>query len=216
MELNRVIIYRQSESSSNNCSIIFVWVSFSILIFFFLQIWFGMCWLIKHSLKIIFRQWILLKWAQRCSANHVEDSTNRRVWLPGWVYSTYTCSKDVKGWITTPGLSYKFKLGSLLVKAQWTGFFDSSPPHVLFGSSRVAGSRCSGQPWHGAASLSASRCVAVRRELHWQCCGGKFVQPLPALTGAVIIFLLCVRLLNICLIFPSFLPLQQVSFGLYP
>lgn len=39
MELNRVIIYRQSESSSNNCSIIFVWVSFSIFFFPADMIW---------------------------------------------------------------------------------------------------------------------------------------------------------------------------------
>lgn len=47
-----------------------------------------------------------------------------------------------------------------------------------------------------AAHLSASRCVAVRSELRWQRCAGKFVPRLPALAGAVIIFLLYVSLLN--------------------
>lgn len=114
--------------------------------------------------------------------------------------------------------SSRSKFGSLRVKAEWTGLSDSPPPRALFRSvAQRSGRRsCGGQPWHGEAQLSASRCVAVRSELRWQCCAGKFVQRLPALAGAVIIFPLCGSLLDVCLISPSFLPLRQVRLGWCP
>lgn len=176
MELNRVVIYRQSESSSNNCSIIFVWVYFSTFFFFFLQIWFDMCWLIKHSLQIIFQQWILLKWALWCFINLIEDSTHRKLWLPAFIYSTYTRSKDAKLWVIW---RYRSEFGCLYLKVE-RKMFASPPPHALFGSreqcSRLHGAVGSpGTGMHSSQQAGVSQsgvsCVgtAVRGSLHSYC-----------------------------------------------
>lgn len=174
MELNRVVIYRQSESSSNNCSIIFVWVYFST--FFFLQIWFDMCWLIKHSLKIIFQQWILLKWVLWCFVNHVEDSTHRKLWLPALVYSTYTHSKDAKVWVIW---RYRSEFGCLHLKVE-RKMFASPSLHTLFESREQCSRRhgAVGSPGTGmhssqqaGVSQSGASCIgtAVRGSLHSDC-----------------------------------------------
>lgn len=220
MELNRVIIYRQSKSSSNNCSIIFVWVSFSVSFFFSSA---DMIWHVLINKTITENHFPAMNSPKTSSAmfckSHRGFYGQKSVTSCFGIQHVYTQQRCERVGYHTTVWRWCLEVWIWLFASKSEGFC-LIPLHcrhcLRVQSSTVTGTRCGGQPWHGDAQLSASRCVAVRSELHWHCCAGKFAQWLPALAGAVIIFLLCLSLLNVCLISPSFLPLQQVMFGTYP